>query len=124
MSTLETATEQLASGGAVLRVWNSPAHDFLVGDLRWIDANHLFWFTAHGDREDDGHVLEYDRAELVDGAGVEFYRRDKCVGWLAEIARAEIADHEDYEVAFSLWQQVAPRAEPLLKRSRVLHGVA
>lgn len=118
MSTLESATQRLAANGAVLKVWNSPASDYLVGDLQWIDSNRLFWFTAHGDREDDGHVLEFDCAELIDGSGVQFFRRGKRVGWLAEIARAEVDDPEDYAVAFSLWQQVAPRTWSLVERSR------
>lgn len=118
MITLENTTSHLAARGAVLQVWNSPARHYLVGNLDWIDANRMFWFTAHGDREDDGHVLEFDCAEILDGGRVQFLRRGKRVGLLSEIAQAEVEDPEDYSVAFSLWQQVAPRTRPLIDRSR------
>jgi hypothetical protein len=118
MTTLQSATSQLAAKGAVLHVWNSPVRCFLVGELQWIDLNRMFWFTAHGDREDDGHVLEFDRAEFIDGEGVQFFRRGSRVGLLTAIGTAAVDDPEDYSVAFSLWQQVAPCTRPLIERAR------
>lgn len=118
MNTLQTATTELAARGAVLKVWNSPARHFLVGDLSWIDSNRMFWFTAHGDREDDGHLLEFDRAEVMDGEGVQFFNAGKRVGLMTEIGRSDVDDPEDYSVAFALWQQVAPRTRPLIERAR------
>ncbi len=117
MITLQTAVCQLAARGAVLTVWNSPARHFLVGEVGLVDPNRLFWFTAHGDREDDGHLLEFDRAELGPG-GIHFFRGDDRVGLLTEIAAAGVDDPEDYTVAFALWQQVAPRSRPLIERAR------
>jgi hypothetical protein len=124
MITLQLATSQLAANGAVLTVWNSPARHFLVGEISWIDSNHLFWFTAHGDRVEDGHLLEFDRAELVKGRNVAFYREGKRVGLLADIADAKVEDPEDYSVAFALWQQVAPRTRPLIERARDQYEMA
>jgi hypothetical protein len=118
MITLQTATTHLVARGAVLTVWNSPPRHFLVGELCWIDANRLFWFTAHGDREDDGHILEFDRAEFIDGHGVQFFRDAKRVGLLTDIAAADVDDPEDYSVAFALWQQVFPRTRLLIERAR------
>lgn len=118
MITLQSATSQLAANGAVLQVWNSPVRAYLVGELHWLDPNRMFWFTAHGDREDDGHVLEFDAAEVVDGDAVHFFRRGSRVGRLAGIATAGVDDPEDYTVAFSLWQQVAPRTQPLIRKAR------
>lgn len=118
MITLQSATSQLAANGAVLHVWNSPVHSYLVGDLDWLDENRMFWFTAHGDREDDGHVLEFDMAEFVDGQVVEFFHRGQRVGLLTDIATAKVDDPEDYAVAFSLWRQVEPRTRHLIRRAR------
>lgn len=118
MITPQTATAQLVACGAVLTVWNSPPRHFLVGDACWIDANRLFWFPAHGDREDDGHLLEFDRAEIVGERTVQFFERGKRVGLMTDIANSDVDDHEDYSVAFALWQQVAPTTRPLIERAR------
>lgn len=119
MNNLESTSSRLAANGAVLVIDDDRRPEpYLVGDFSWIGANRVFWFTAHGDREDDGHVLEFDRAEFLDGKGVEFLTDGKRVALLTEIARAPVEDPEDYSVAFSLWQQVAPRTRPLIQRSR------
>lgn len=118
MITLETITSQLTAGGAVLEVWNSPASHHLVGEFRWLGTNRVFWFPAHGDREDDGHLLEFEAAELVNEREVHFLRNGRMVGRLTDIERATVEDHEDYSVAFTLWEQVAPRTRALIDRSR------
>lgn len=118
MNTLQSATSRLAAEGAVLEVWNSPSRSFLVGELQWMDPNRLFWFTAHGDRVEDGHVLDFDFACCADDGNVQFFRSGRLVGKLTGIAAANVEDPEDYTVAFSLWQQVAPRTHSLIERSR------
>jgi hypothetical protein len=65
----------------------------------------VFWFAAHGDGETDAHVLAFDRAEFTEDAAVQFWRDGKRVGRLKGIAEANADDHEDYTVAFSIWQQ-------------------
>ncbi|PTX92683.1 hypothetical protein DB354_15285 [Opitutus sp. ER46] len=101
----------------MLQVGPAPTRTFLVGSFRWIDAHRVFWFTAHGDRLDDGHVLEFDAAEIVDGGGVQFLAAGRRVGVLIAIGCAQLDDPEDYQVAFSLWQQVAPCTRALIERS-------
>jgi hypothetical protein len=117
MISLESATSRLVAQGAILTVWNSPASHYLVGELRWIDAHRLFWFTAHGDRPEDGHVLEFDRADACDPATIHFFLRRKRVALLSNIPQAQVDDPEDYTVAFALWQQVAPCTRALIDRA-------
>lgn len=118
LTQLESVTNRLATRGAVLAVWHSPPECFLVGELRWIDSHRLFWFTAHGDREDDGHVLEFDSVEFLAPDRVQFFQQGKRVGLLTDIRGAAVEDPEDYAVAFALWQQVEPRTRPLIERCR------
>ncbi len=118
MSTLEKTTSELAARGAVFEVLNGTPDCQLVGELSWLDAHHVFWFVAHGDRENDGHVLEFDRAEVLDPHRVQFYQGATRIGRLTDIASSCVEDPEDYTVAFALWQQVAPRTQGLIRRSR------
>lgn len=113
--------DKLAAGGAVLTTWNSPAAHYLVGDFEWTDDQRVFWFAANGDTLDDAHVLRFDTAEFADGH-VRFFASGRLVGQLSPIDRAEVDDRDDYRVAWSIWQQVAPVRRTLLAEARATHG--
>jgi hypothetical protein len=114
---LRQIADTLAASGAVMTVWNSPATQYLVGDLQWIEGDRIFWFAAHGDSTADGHVLRFETAELAEGS-VRFLDRGKTVALLSAIERADVDDRDDYRVAWSIWQQVAPVRRSLMAEAR------
>jgi hypothetical protein len=118
---LKQIADALTAAGAVLTVWNSPATQYLVGDFQWLDGDRIFWFAANGDTTDDGHVLRFDRAEQTDGH-VRFFEREKLIALLSPIERAEVDDRDDYRVAWSIWQQVAPVRRELMAEARAACG--
>lgn len=124
MCTLQNATSELAARGAIIEICDGTPECFLVGEFAWLDAHRIFWFIAHGDRESDGGVLEFDRAEVVDGHCVQFVKGTRRVARLTDISSAAVEDPEDYQVAFSLWQQVAPCARSLIQRCRARYEPA
>lgn len=105
---LQTIASELAAAGAVLHVLCPTPAVYLVGDLQWITPRRVFWFTAHGDRPDDGHVLDFDAANVVAATSVEFVWDGRVVAHLTAIPFADVDDADDYAVAFSIWQQVGP----------------
>lgn len=117
LAPLQSTATDIASSGAVLSVWNSPPVHFLVGDFQWSEPQRIFWFPAHGDTAADGHVLQFDTAEMNAGA-IRFLHRGKLVALLSPIDRAHVEDRDDYRVAWSIWQQVAPVRHALLAEAR------
>lgn len=91
---------------------------YLVGELDWVDSRRLFWFTAHGDRIDDGHLLQFDGAVALGPQAISFLRDGQAVAHLTSIASAAVDDVEDYAVAFSLWHQTAPACHKLIDEAR------
>jgi hypothetical protein len=118
MCTLQNTTSELAARGAIIEICGVTPEHFLVGEFAWLDAHRIFWFIAHGDRENDGGVLEFDRAEVIDGHSVQFVKGARRIARLTDIASSAVDDPEDHRVAFALWQQVAPCARALIQRSR------
>lgn len=119
---LKYAAELLATSGAVMTVWNSPSVHYLVGDFRWADDDRIFWFAANGDTTADGHLLRFDAAEWDDGR-VRFLAGQKTVALLSPIDRAEVDDRDDFHVAWSIWQQVAPARRSLMEEARTVCAV-
>lgn len=118
MNPLQNAARDVITRGAILTVWNSPPHDHLVGEWDWNQDNQAFWFTAHGDRLDDGHLLHFDTVRQVDRERIEFFRDGSLVARLASIEVAAVDDRDDFAIAFSIWRQVEPCLRPLIDRSR------
>lgn len=100
-----------------MTIWNSPATHYLVGDFQWLERDQIFWFAANGDTTADGHVLSFDRAEIREGQ-VCFFQNEKLVGLLSPIEQAQVDDRDDYRVAWSIWQQVAPVRRELMAEAR------
>ncbi len=117
MNQIEAATATLVKAGAVLHTWNSPKRTYLIGDISWLGYRRLFWFPAHGDRLDDGRVLDFD-CFARDGDAIDFYKDGTRIARVTDVANADVDDREDYAVAFSLWQHVQPRLKPLIDRAR------
>lgn len=117
MKSLEATLSRLAVHGAVLHLLTATRRVYLVGELSWLGPCQLFWFTAHGDRADDGHVLGFDAVRVAPHA-VTFLRERAPIARLTRIEEAEVDDTEDYAVAFSLWRQVAPARRHLIEQAR------
>lgn len=107
--------ETLVTAGAILTLAGLPVRRHLVGHLAWLGPGRMFWFTAHGDTPDDGHVLEFDDAHGVADQWVCFYHRDKLAACLAAIPAAGVEDPDDYLIAWQLWHEVAPRRARLIR---------
>jgi hypothetical protein len=120
MSTLENTITALVDTGAVLELVGA-ARCFLVGEIAWIGPERLFWYTAHGDCEADGHALDFDVAEVIDPTCVVFGWHGRQVARLTSIHRANVDDYDDYAMAFTIWRQVGPRMKPLIERARRRH---
>lgn len=119
-ASVKPIADSLAASGAVMTVWHSPAMQYLVGDFQWTAHDRVFWFAANGDATSDGHVLRFDDAEASEEQ-VRFLRGGQLVGLLSAIDRAEVDDRDDYRVAWSIWQQVAPVRRPLMAEARAAY---
>jgi hypothetical protein len=87
----------------------------MVGEMRWIDANRIFWFAAHGDSRRDAYVLDFDEA-IVERNSICFRRNGVVQRVFSVIAEAPIDDPEDYRIAWQLWQQISPLRAPFIER--------
>lgn len=77
----------------------------------------VFLFAAFGDDERDAVYLALDAIlEEDDGTVRFFYVGFECAK-LERIAQADVADPDDYHIAWQLWQQVAPLRRVLIERS-------
>jgi hypothetical protein len=139
MNTPEATALALVAKGAILSTFDSPGwlepgaagrdfpaavpdnppssrRDFLVGDLRWLSPDAVFWFTAHGDCADDGHLLTFDRAVTKPDGSISFHRRQQPIAVLSAIDAADVHDADDYRIAFSFWKETGPVIRPLIDR--------
>ena len=107
----------LAAQGAIMTLEGSPVQHFLVGDFAWIGPRHVYWFAAHGDRDADAHLLEFEEVDR-EGNHVHFLVSGKRVATIAAIDDTEVDDPDDFLIAWQIWQQVAPMRRMLLERSR------
>jgi hypothetical protein len=80
----------------------------MVGDLRWLEANRIFWFAAHGDSFCDAHVFTFDEAIVQSNSCVSFRRRGLDRAVFSTIDTAPVDDPQDYQIAWQLWLQMAP----------------
>ncbi|MDO8541297.1 MAG: hypothetical protein Q7S40_12735 [Opitutaceae bacterium] len=92
-----------------------PINRYLVGQLAWLDSHRLFWFTAHGDSAEDGHVLEFDELQCVAEQWICFYAGGQLLACLSAIRAAGVEDPDDYLIAWQLWHEVAPRRTKLIR---------
>ncbi len=106
--------EKIVSGGAIVTLMKDTVQRYLVGHFTWVDPHRIFWFTAHGDAAEDGHVLDFEELRLVPNQRISFYRAGKRIACLATIRAAGLEDPDDYHIAWQLWQEVAPRRAKLI----------
>jgi hypothetical protein len=111
------ASDQIVQGGAVMAVEGSPATYHLVGALRWTDDQHVLWFVAHGDSENDAHALSFDQVQVNDNGGLSFMHQNRVQGYLSPIAHAQVEDRDDYRIGWQIWHEVAPLYENMIARA-------
>jgi len=122
MKTPEAAALDLVARGAILKTYGAAEagghldRHFLVGEFRWVTPDAFFWFTAHGDCLEDGHVLAFDTAAPHGDGSLTFKFQHRPVAVLAPIDAADVADVDDYRIAFSLWRETGPVIRPLIDR--------
>lgn len=111
----QVLAENIASGGAIMTLAGSPVQHHLIGQLVWLEPNKLFWFTAHGDSPQDGHLLVFEDSCAVANRWICFFHSGRLVGCLSAIRAAGVADPDDYLIAWQLWQEVAPMRAKLIR---------
>jgi hypothetical protein len=111
------ASDQIVQTGAVMAVKGSPATYHLVGALRWTDDHQVMWFVAHGDSEEDAHVLNFDHVQMVETLGLCFMQDDRVQGYLSPIDSAQVEDPDDYRIGWKIWHEVAPLYENIIARA-------
>lgn len=104
----------VAANGAILHVLSPADEVYLIGELRWLDPHRVFWFTAHGDRPNDGHLLAFDGAVVLGPNAISFVRDGQAVAHLTSLEMGAVDDVEDYTVAFSLWRQTSPACREII----------
>lgn len=117
MKSPEAQALELVARGAILKTLHPTSRHFLVGDLRWLASNAIFWFTAHGDCADDGHLLTFDQAMPVRDGSMVFQARERPIAVLSTIDGADVTDADDYRIAFTFWRETGPIVRPLIDRS-------
>lgn len=114
MPTVRELASALFTSGAVMSVPGDPALSFLVGDFAWLDERRIFWFTAHGVSEFDGHVLEFDTAIAPHSLGIEFRRRGELVGYLTTIDESDFNDVGAAHADLLTWRTLARTRQPFI----------
>ena len=109
--------ERLAEQGAVMMQPGHPIRRYLVGSFRWVSPDRVAWFVAHGEDEEDVHLLVFDQVQIVDGHGVCFLRQSEVLGYLTAIDHAQLDDPDDYRIGWQLWLEVAPLKTALIERA-------
>lgn len=112
----KAAAEALFRRGAILTLASAPAQHFLAGEMRWHHDSGAFFFIAFGDGERDAHYLRIDALAADRDGSIRFFRDEEECAKLEEIAAAAVEDPEDYRIAWTLWQQVAPLQQALVDR--------
>jgi hypothetical protein len=120
------AAHELVSAGAIMTVPGPQPAQNLVGHLEWLESRRIFWFTAYGETLADGHLLDFDSLQVVEGRGIYFARQGNIVSQLTPIDQANVEDPDDYRIAWQLWQEVVPLRRPLIERccTSLVRGLA
>lgn len=109
------AVDRLFGAGTIATLSDEP-RPILIGELQWIDDGGLMLFTAHGDALSDVHRLMFDDVMINPRGSVTFLRDGHVVGALHAIDDADVADPDDYRIAWQLWQEIAPLRRDFIAR--------
>ena len=106
---------KIVQSGAIMTWRDDVSGRHLVGELRWLENNELFWFTAFGENIGDAHWLRFDDVRCVASCGLYFLQTGNVVAYLCTIDAAGVDDPDDYRIAWQLWQQVGPLRTALIE---------
>ncbi|HUR60487.1 MAG TPA: hypothetical protein VM029_22380 [Opitutaceae bacterium] len=125
---LRTFAGRIVQAGAIMTRRDDEAGRHLVGELRWLENDQLFWFTAYGENLSDAHWLRFDDVRCVANCGLYFLQDENIVAYLCTIDAAGVEDPDDYRIAWQWWQQVGPLRAALIEdcwqRLTLAHGVS
>jgi len=112
---VRAAVDRLFEAGTIATLSDEP-RPILIGGLEWIDEAGLALFIAHGDGPADVHRLIFDDVMINSRGSVTLLQQGHVIGTLHAIDDADVADPDDYRIAWQLWQEVAPLRRDLIAR--------
>ena len=111
---LKISVDRLVREGAIVSIGAEPSLRMLLGELRWVQPGKVFLFAAHGDGVADARIVQFDDITVAEPGRMHFCSGNTVVAKLDRIALSDVEDPSDYQVAWQLWEQVAPLRRALI----------